>query len=78
MKRFLKDQKGSALLVSLFIILILFTLSFTIYSAVSVCSRYQMCENELQRAAIITVDKSMENANVRDVVLDMKDIIRQQ
>jgi len=71
MKRFFKDRNGSALIWSLFIILILFTLSFVIYSAVSVYSKYQMCENELQRAATITMDKNMENANVRDVVLDI-------
>jgi hypothetical protein len=71
MKRFLKDQCGNALLWSLFMILILFTLSFVIYTAVIVSSKYQACENDLQRSATIAVDKSMENANIRDIVLDI-------
>jgi flagellar basal body-associated protein FliL len=71
MKRFLKDQCGNALLWPLFMMLILFTLSFVIYTAVIVSSKYQACENDLQRSATIAVDKSMENANIRDIVLDI-------
>ena len=71
MKRFFKDQKGNALIWSLFIILILCTFSFVIYSAITVYSQYQACENDLQRAAIIATDKSMENANVRDIILNI-------
>jgi hypothetical protein len=71
MKRFLKDQSGYALLLPLFIILILLTFSLVIYSAVIISSKYQICENDIQRAATITVDKSMENANVRDILLDI-------
>jgi len=33
--------------------------------------KYQAAETELQRAATVTVDGSMENAAVRDLVLDI-------
>lgn len=69
MKKFLKNENGSALIWALFLILILCTLSFVMYSAITVYAKYQMCENELQRAATVTVDKSMVNANVRDLQL---------
>jgi hypothetical protein len=55
----------------LFLILILCTLSVVIYSAVIVYANYQAAEAELQRAATISADISMENANVRDLVLDV-------
>lgn len=71
MKRFIREQSGSVLIWSLFIILILFTLTFVVYSGVTVYAKYQTCENELQRAATVTVDKSMVNANVRDLELNV-------
>lgn len=71
MKRFLREQNGSALIWTLFIILALFTISFVVYSGVTVYAKYQSAETELQRAAIVTVDKSMENANVRDLELNV-------
>ena len=71
MKRFWKDNTGSALIWSVFIILILMTLSAVVYTGITVYSKYQDCETEVQRAAIITVDKNMLNANVRDLLLDV-------
>jgi hypothetical protein len=71
MMRFIKEQKGSALLLSLFISLILITLSFLVYSGITIYANYQACENELQQAAIISADMNMENANIRDLLLDI-------
>ena len=71
MKKFIEDQNGNALIWSLFLILILFTISAVVYSGVTVYTKYQNAETELQRAAIITIDKSMLNANVRDLELDV-------
>lgn len=71
MKRFLREQSGSALIWSLFIILIMFTISFTVYSGITVYAKYQSAETEIQRAAIMSADVSMENANVRDIQLDI-------
>jgi hypothetical protein len=69
--RFMKEQSGSAVLWSLFMILMLCTLSVVIYSAVTVYANYQAAEAELQRAATVSADISMENANVHDLVLDV-------
>lgn len=71
MKRFLKEEYGNAVLWSLFIILILCALSAVIYSAVMVYANYQTAETDLQEAACISTDLSMENANVRDMQLDI-------
>lgn len=71
MKRFWKEDTGSALLWMVFLILILITLSAVTYAGVTVYAKYRTCETELQRAAIVTVDKSMLNANVRDLILDV-------
>lgn len=71
MKRFWKDSKGSAPIWAVFLILILFTVSAVVYSGVMIYAKYQTCETEVQRAATVTVDKNMENANVRDLILDV-------
>lgn len=71
MKHFIKDNTGSALIWTIFLILILITLSVVVYSGVTVYAKYQSCETEVQRAATVTVDKNMENANVRDLILDV-------
>ena len=71
MNRFLREQSGSALIWSLFIILIMFTISFTVYSGITVYAKYKSTETELQRAATISADASMENENVRDIQLDI-------
>jgi hypothetical protein len=56
---------------TLFLILIFFTLSFVVYSGITVYAKYQTCETELQRAATVTVDAGLLNANMRDVQLDI-------
>ena len=67
----LEKENGSALIWSLFIILVLCTLSFVIYSGITVYSKYQAAETELQRVAVVSVDSSMENAYVRDMQLNI-------
>lgn len=71
MRRFVKDTRGSAVIWTLFLILILFTLTFVVYTGVMVYAKYQTCETELERAAIVTVDAGLLNANVRDLALDI-------
>lgn len=71
MKHFWKGNTGSALIWSVFIIVILMTLSAVVFAGMTVYSKYQDCETEVQRASIITVDTNMLNANVRDLILDV-------
>jgi hypothetical protein len=71
MRRFLQDTRGSAILWTLFLILILFTLTALIYTGVTVYAKYQTCETELQCASTITVDAELVNANVRDLQLNV-------
>ena len=71
MRRFVKDTRGSAVIWTLFLILIFFTLTFIVYTGVTVYAKYQTCETELERAVIITVDTGLLNANVRDLELDI-------
>jgi hypothetical protein len=71
MKRFWKDDTGSAPIWAAFLILLLFTLSVIVYSGVMIYAKYQTCETEVQRAATIAVDRNLFNANVRDLELDV-------
>lgn len=73
MRNLIKNQDGNAVLWALFAILILCILSVAVYSAVTVYSNYQTAEAELHRAATMSADSSMENANVRDMQLDIPD-----
>lgn len=72
MRHFVKDTRGSAIIWTLFLILILFTLTFVVYTGVTVYAKYQTCETELQRAATVMVDTGLTNANVRDLQLDVQ------
>jgi hypothetical protein len=71
MRRFLQDTRGSAILWTLFLILILFMLTFVVYTGTTVYAKYQTCETELERAAFVTVDAGLLNANVRDLQLNV-------
>jgi len=71
MKYFFQDRRGSMPIWAAFAISILFTLSFVIYSGLMVYTKYMACETELERAAVIAVDKNMVNENVRDVNIDI-------
>jgi hypothetical protein len=71
MRRFLQDTRGSAILWTLFLIIILFMLTFVVYTGTTVYAKYQTCETELERAALVTVDAGLLNANVRDLQLDV-------
>ncbi len=67
----MKDKAGSAYLWAVFILLAMVMLAAVVYTGVGVYAKYQDAETELQRAAVVTVDGSMENAAVRDLVLDI-------
>jgi len=71
MTRLCKDKNGSACLWALFIMLAMVMLAVVVYNGVMVYTKYETAETELQRAATVTVDEAMENAAVRDLVLDV-------
>lgn len=71
MTRLFKDKNGSAYLWAAFILLAMVMLAAVVYNSVAVYAKYQTAETELQRAATVTVDSSMQNAAVRDLVLDI-------
>jgi len=71
MKRLLYDRSGSAYLWAAFIVLALIMLAAVVYNGVMVYAKYQTVETELQRAATVTVDRSMRNEAIRDLILDV-------
>nr|HML47816.1 hypothetical protein [Clostridia bacterium] len=71
MTRLIKDKNGSAHLWAIFILLAMVMLTVVIYNGVTVYTKYQSAETELQRAVTVTVDGSLQNAAVRDLVLDV-------
>jgi hypothetical protein len=71
MTRLIKDKNGSANLWAIFILLAMVMLTAVVYNGVTVYTKYQDAETELQRAVTVTVDGSMENSAVRDLILDV-------
>jgi hypothetical protein len=69
MKKFIKDTHGSATLWAAFIAIVLCMLSVVAYTGATLYSAYRTAQTELERAASISVDRNMENRNVRDLVL---------
>jgi hypothetical protein len=71
MTRLIKDKNGSAHLWAIFILLAMVMLTVVIYNGVTVYTKYQSAETALQRAVTVTVDGSLKNAAVRDLILDV-------
>jgi hypothetical protein len=71
MRRFIHDTQGNASLWAVFIAIILCMLSVVAYTAATLYSTYQTAQTELERATNISVDASLANANVRDLLLDI-------
>ena len=71
MTTLLKDRNGSAYLWAAVILLAMVILAAAVYNGMAVYAKYQAVETELQRAVTATVDGSMQNAAVRDLVLDI-------
>jgi hypothetical protein len=71
MKILLQDTRGNASLWAAFAAAMLFVLAVTVYTGATLYSTYQTAQTELERAANVSVDASLLNANVRDLVLDI-------
>ena len=54
-----------------FIAIVLCMLSIVAYTGATLYSTYQAAQTELERAANISVDHSLMNKNVRDLLLDI-------
>lgn len=71
MKRLLHETRGNASLWTAFAAAVLFVLAVAVYIGATLYSTYQTAQTELERAANVSVDASLVNANVRDLVLDI-------
>ena len=67
MKRFIKDTQGSTSLLAAFLAAALCILAVVVYAGAMVYSNYQTARTDLERAAIVSIDKNMLNPNVRDL-----------
>jgi archaellum component FlaF (FlaF/FlaG flagellin family) len=74
MKRFVRDERGNASLWAVFIAVILCMLSAVVYTGATLYSTYQAAQTELERAANVSVDSSLINKNVRDLLLDIPEM----
>ena len=72
LKRFARDNRGSANLWVAFCILIFFMLAAVLYNAHTLYSKYYAVEDELTRCASITMDSNIRNAKLRDVITDVQ------
>jgi ketosteroid isomerase-like protein len=70
-KRFLHDTRGNASLWAAFMMIILFLLGAAVYTAAGLYSTYQTAQTELDRVTNVSVDANLENANVRDLILNI-------
>lgn len=67
MKRLIKDTRGSTSLLAAFLAAVLCILAVVVYAGMMVYSNYQTARTDLERAAIVSIDKNMLNPNVRDL-----------
>lgn len=71
LKRFQKDERGSAPLWVAFCLLIFFMLGSLLYNVHAIYARYYAVQDELTRCAAITLDANVANAKLRDTVTDV-------
>lgn len=74
MKLFIIDEKGSTYIWAAVIILVLCMLSVVVFNVISVYTNYQNAVFELEKAVVITVNKSLRNENVRDLIFDVPQV----
>lgn len=72
LKRFARDNRGSANLWVAFCVLIFFMLAAVLYNAHTLYSKYYAVEDEMTRCASITMDSNIRNAKLRDVITDVQ------
>ena len=65
----LENEHGNSILLSTFLLLAMMTISLVIYTVCLVYAKYQAAQVDLERAGSVSVDKSLENNNVRDLEL---------
>jgi len=67
MKQIIQDTRGSTSIFATFLAAVLCTLAVVVYAGAMVYSNYQTARTDLERAAIVSIDKNMLNPNVRDL-----------
>jgi len=71
MKKFWHDTRGSSSLWAAFFCLILCTFSILIYIGATIYTKYHIAQTELERAATVSVDETLENPAIRDLITDV-------
>ena len=64
MKQILRDTGGSTSLLAAFLAAVLCILAVVVYAGMMVYSNFQAARTDLERAAIVSIDKNMLNPNV--------------
>lgn len=67
----LQNEHGNSILLTTFLLLAMMTISLVIYTISLVYAKYQAAQVELERAGSVSVDRNMENNNVRDLELNI-------
>lgn len=72
LKRFLKDERGSASLWTAFCLIIFFMLASLLYNVHAIYSKYYVVQDEMTRCAAITLDANVVNSKLRDTNTDVE------
>ena len=67
MKKFIKDNKGNSYLWAAFIIIIFSMFTAVIYNVIYIYTTVNTARDDLERAAVVTVNENLINENVRDL-----------
>jgi len=67
MTKFLKDNKGNSYIWAAFIIIIFSMFTAVIYNVIYIYTTVNTARDDLERAAVVTVNENLINENVRDL-----------
>ena len=72
LKRLVGDRRGSALMWTMFLIIILVIVAMMLYTVFSTVSKVRSVEAELKRCASVVLDKTTINSELRDVIITLR------
>ena len=67
----IRDKRGSAYVMTAFLILLVCSLALVVYSVAITYNKYLQAQNDLERVLSVSVDEQLRNDHIRDLLVDV-------
>lgn len=73
----IRDNRGSAYVMTAFLILLVCSLALVVYSVAITYNKYIQAQNDLERVLSVSVDEQLRNDHIRDLLVDVPNTVPQ-